>query len=153
MICHEILEKTDAYLWSKRPSVIPPQIRAVLEEELQHSSNSVGSYAIPPTLSFLAQESNVRQPATLLQRVQLTFDHVVPLPKFYEDSAGHWGVPLDLSASCVRCTHPLSKALEPSGNIVVFPCGHGFHQFCCEEDACITCFRKNFQPLLSRKSK
>eukprot|EP00455_Lapot_gusevi_P050325 TRINITY_DN7271_c0_g1_i5.p1 TRINITY_DN7271_c0_g1~~TRINITY_DN7271_c0_g1_i5.p1 ORF type:complete len:117 (-),score=7.46 TRINITY_DN7271_c0_g1_i5:22-372(-) len=65
------------------------------------------------------------------------------LSRYYEEIPHHWGVALDLNKSiCICCTLPISETVGNS--IIVFPCGHLYHQVCCPEQACITCFSSNF---------
>jgi hypothetical protein len=123
-------------------------------------------------------------------RYELNFDHNAPLPQFFEEMTGHWGVKVNLhgqqhsqhpqqqqrfdkfgyaipnhnnnnkgesSASerggeggcCPFCTLPLIENVGRTSRVVIFPCGHAFHQFCMTEDACPTCLYKKFPKLHS----
>lgn len=66
-------------------------------------------------------------------------DNSVSLPRFYEESRNHWGVTCSiLTGYCPICTLPISES--PSA-VVVFPCGHAYHQSCNHANACNECFQ------------
>jgi len=65
-------------------------------------------------------------------------DNSQPLPRYYEESQNHWGTPARIVlGTCPCCTLPLK---ERSAALVVFPCGHTYHQPCIPEMACRECF-------------
>jgi len=65
-------------------------------------------------------------------------DNSQPLPRFYEESQNHWGVTCSILAGfCPACALPFS---EGASTIVVFQCGHAYHQSCNSDVACRECF-------------
>jgi len=70
------------------------------------------------------------------------------IPSFYEDTGGHWGVAVEIEHGvCACCTLPISECVGAS--ILVLRCGHGYHQYCLPEEACVACLPSRFPSLLS----
>eukprot|EP01119_Soliformovum_irregulare_P022828 TRINITY_DN7876_c0_g2_i1.p1 TRINITY_DN7876_c0_g2~~TRINITY_DN7876_c0_g2_i1.p1 ORF type:complete len:1177 (-),score=284.37 TRINITY_DN7876_c0_g2_i1:8-3421(-) len=127
-IIHEMIELTDSYLWSSRPVAFAPQIRSLIDTEIKGKLDS---------LPYLMQQTDLRGQS----EYAFKFDHTVPLPNFYEENAGHWGIPLGiLDDLCPYCTLPIRLNAGPSTSISIFPCGHAYHDMCAAPDnACSTC--------------
>ena len=53
------------------------------------------------------------------------------------------------SGSCECCTLPLAESVGRSSSLVVFECGHAFHEFCVAEDACPVCLTSHMPSLSS----
>jgi hypothetical protein len=125
-LVHDMLEFMDSYLWSQRPTSLSPQVRAVLAEETQ-------TQIIP----FVTSNSS--------QNHQLNFDYNTELPRFYEELKCHWGAPTPFSqGKCTHCTLPLKEQVGNVPNVVVFLCGHSFHQHCISHvDACTMCLNNS----------
>jgi len=112
----KILETINSHLWSHRPKEIAPQSRYWLESELNAAREG-------KTFSVDLPE----------------FDNIQPLSRFYEEYQNHWGVPTKLLGGCCpTCTLPFKYA---PNSVIVFPCGHVYHQNCIPEAACRECFQ------------
>merc|ERR1711916_256074 len=143
-----------SYLWTQKPSAIPPQIQALAEAEtsgaFEHGYDDV---------SRMVRTSKGRRPAVA---------RAGPLSQFFEDPASHWGARVDVRSLCAgrmlplriqeddssaidspsslssrRSLRPnLTSARSPAGivsSMVVFPCSHAFHDICISEGGCIIC--------------
>jgi uncharacterized membrane protein len=53
------------------------------------------------------------------------------------------------AGSCECCTLPLAESVGRSSSLVVFECGHAFHEFCVAEDACPVCLTSHMPSLSS----
>ena len=66
------------------------------------------------------------------------FDNTEELPWFFEEYQNNWGVPTKIvSGYCPSCTLPIK---ETKSSVVVFRCGHAYHQSCSPESGCRQCF-------------
>jgi hypothetical protein len=163
-VVRSLLSTVDSYLWSKRPWVSSPQLRAVADLETSGREGAVKVAALP-FLTTPEQQSGGGQ--QLQQKLVPAFD-MTPLQISYEEAgASHWGVAYGSpsSSTCVFCSLPLVMAdesaallLRPgmsassksivSSNIVIFPrCGHAYHQSCLGTDACVQCLKANLTSL------
>lgn len=126
----DMVENIDSYLWSARPTAIAPQIRYLLDKEIEKAHN---------LLPYVQTFKNSEKP-------ELKFDQNVPLPRFYEESATHWGVLAPISnRNCAHCSLPVNQQIKNPSTIVIYPCGHSYHEFCIPGfDACVQCLSQNF---------
>ncbi|XP_064601056.1 uncharacterized protein LOC135467222 [Liolophura sinensis] len=124
-LLHNILEKTDAYLWAKKPTQMAPQLLYAVEEERKMvSAVREGKQTQVFKDMFTQLES---QPDLVCHR-------------FVEDPECHWGVRCDLNRACPCCGLQLSAQVSMSQpGIVIFHCGHGYHKFCHQERVCQVC--------------
>lgn len=105
----KLLELINTHLWSNRPKELSPQIQYCLEKELNGG-----------TLNYCDG------------------DNSIPLPRFYEESQNHWGIPARvILGKCPSCMLPI---IDSSSSVIVFQCGHVYHQQCIPEMACRECF-------------
>jgi len=156
-LVNEILSRVDSYLWSRKPTVISPQIRAIFELEsgTASSPNNVPNAKPRDQMPFFL-DPQAESP--------LKFDlgPSTSFPQFYEEASGHWGVETDFAGgTCAHCTLPLLEnpegglGLGSGPTIVVFPkCGHAFHNFCIEGDkACTMCLMNNMTTWISNVAR
>lgn len=151
----DILHALGKYMWSKKPGVVSPQIRAIVETELNN----------PEKLGELPFFAKKMDPASGEQLVP-AFDTSTPTPAFFEETGVcHWGVALSSQDHCAYCTLPLLENPETRylaesqralsvPTMVTFPvCGHTYHQFCVGQDAyCFLCLSSRMSTL-SRPNK
>eukprot|EP01102_Stenamoeba_stenopodia_P006527 TRINITY_DN1797_c0_g1_i1.p1 TRINITY_DN1797_c0_g1~~TRINITY_DN1797_c0_g1_i1.p1 ORF type:complete len:686 (-),score=140.70 TRINITY_DN1797_c0_g1_i1:21-2078(-) len=130
-----MLDTVDSYLWKKKTYEMGPQFRAFKEYEYQQNTTGITSNEIN---TFLKASSKEQQVDPSQQKYTINFDYTTPVPRFYEESAGHWGVVTSLKGTCPYCCLPLSENV--GSNVTIFPCGHAFHEVCVPEKACISCF-------------
>lgn len=133
-LIHQILENLDNYLWSQKPSAISPQGRLILKKEMDKSLDS---------LPFLQHKPETKS-------FQFKFDYTTHLPRFYEELSGHWGTSISFSKEkCPCCSLPVQENIGNISSVVIFPCGHSFHDFCIAEfDACVICYSQNITSLV-----
>lgn len=116
-LAKEIVVALDCHLWSKRSDLISPQLRTVVEREVQ------GQLEVDDKSIALASR------AATLSGSSTTL----------EDPCVHWGVPVKIAGTrCPCCTLLLAESGQ--GTTLVFRCGHAFHTSCVSEDACLVCF-------------
>jgi len=132
-LIHNILETVATYLYSPKSSYIPAQIRAVKELE----SKRIQELKLLP---FITTDSK--------EQLDIGFDYNTHLPRFFEEPTGHWGVQIEANRACECCGLPLLEGVM-TGSLLVFPCGHAFHQFCIPERACVLCLERNMKTLIS----
>lgn len=167
-IRNKVLETLNNYLWAKKSPTLPPQVRAVLELELldkDPKKSETNQRTSLETLPFLTKTKSRGMGEG--NNLDLAFDYV-GVPRFVEDSNLHWGssVGSDLtpiyshsqantssyvSGTCGYCTLPLEELItDASSSLIIFPCGHAFHQICnLEMDACTICYQSNLVTLLA----
>ena len=122
----QMLEIINLYLWKQKPNHLAPQMRYIMD--LENGGNG--------TDGLLSASATNNQSASIPD--YSSFDNNIPLPKFYEDLTTYWGVQTKLAqGNCPSCTLPLREYVGT--NIVIFRCGHGYHQQCIPENACRVC--------------
>eukprot|EP01130_Rhizamoeba_saxonica_P015032 TRINITY_DN6663_c0_g1_i7.p1 TRINITY_DN6663_c0_g1~~TRINITY_DN6663_c0_g1_i7.p1 ORF type:complete len:870 (+),score=223.42 TRINITY_DN6663_c0_g1_i7:1043-3652(+) len=129
-LIRETLSTIDRHLWGQKDTIIAPQFRVTEKYELNGDQNI-------ESLPFLREDKK--------QGMKMDFRYNSPIPSHYEEMNSHWGIYTNLSGKCGVCTLPLDAA---EADVVVFRCGHSFHDCCVPEEACPTCFSKNFTTLL-----
>eukprot|EP00004_Rigifila_ramosa_P019901 TRINITY_DN5125_c0_g1_i1.p1 TRINITY_DN5125_c0_g1~~TRINITY_DN5125_c0_g1_i1.p1 ORF type:complete len:1427 (+),score=302.28 TRINITY_DN5125_c0_g1_i1:465-4283(+) len=128
--CHAILEAVDSYLWKSKGVMESAPFRYLHDAEQR---------GVADKLPFVA---------VLNGQTQLGFEVCRPPLHYLDDIATHWGVDVEIARGvCVCCTLPVSECVGSS--IVVFPCGHAFHQACVPEQSCISCLGRNLTSFLS----
>ncbi|KAK6191617.1 hypothetical protein SNE40_003261 [Patella caerulea] len=122
-VMHNMLEKINTYLWSKKPNHIAPQL---------HYAVSLEKYS---NLSSTASDSSTYQ--THFSRLSSTGTNIVP---GLEDAECHWGIQSDIQRDCLCCGQRLTctvSHMEPG--VIIYNCGHAFHKFCVFKQECPLC--------------
>lgn len=130
-LTHNLLEKLDSYLWTKKSNCLMPQLQFATSKEKQSKNSPVKTQ---DTLSLISSLSGTS--ATSL--------------RYIEDTECHWGVKTKLVRNCRCCNLPLTETVshvEPG--ILVFDCSHCFHKVCLSNKECMLCQCK----LYSEKSE
>jgi hypothetical protein len=147
---HELLETVDSYMWSEKEIMISPQVRSILSQTITDKSSSSESLK-----RNVQQLSHLYTSFKLLSNEQkkndgmkLSFEHDRSLPRFNEDWSTHWGIEIssDNSHRCSVCRLPIKE--RKGSEIVVFNCGHAFHNTCVHIGACVICQDESFDSLL-----
>jgi len=147
-----IMAKLDKYLWKRKDDYLPPQIRALKDAEFEYryGKNKDLSH-LPVSVQNLIKSGGTEGHSTSKD----------PLPNFFEDAGGHWGVTTSFQrqsetekVGCVGGTsdHPdgnrynsgdlcprCGTTYEKGDQIMVFKCGHGTHKLCAREMMCSVC--------------
>lgn len=84
-----MLDISESYLWKQKSSVMGPQFRAIKESEQQGSGALTNSSHASLFLTKL--NGNPGKPDDA-PRYNLNFDYSLSVPRFYEETAGHWGI-------------------------------------------------------------
>jgi len=125
---------------TKRPPMIAPQFRAVKDAELSNQLDVLPYLHTIPTSAPALGPREKAEPPPNEKKFSIGFDYITATPRFFEEMTGHWGLRQQLlTASCECCTLPLSESVGRLPSIVVFECGHAFHEFCVPEEACTAC--------------
>lgn len=147
-----IMAKLDKYLWKRKDSSLPPQIRALKDAEFEYRyGKSKDLSHLPVSVQNLIKSGGTEGHSTSKD----------PLPNFFEDAGGHWGVTTSFQrqsetekVACVGGTsdHPddnrynsgdlcprCGTTYEKGDQIMVFKCGHGTHKLCAREMVCSVC--------------
>ncbi|KAL0485138.1 hypothetical protein AKO1_004362 [Acrasis kona] len=139
---HELLETYDSYMWSERDLNVGPQIRSLMNlyRNCNHNQDSEKQliFDLIENLKICKLDDG---------HVKVDFEQEEPLPVFYEDYNVHWGLEVKCSVPCPVCKMNLDENVGGQ-DVIVFKCGHAYHQYCLSLDACAVCYREN---LLNKK--
>jgi hypothetical protein len=107
--------------------MVGPQFRTIKEAELLgtvQNQNPVALFFSKGSVSG----SGAASASSSSQRSTLSFDYATPVPRFYEEMAGHWGVETSLSAPCPYCSLPLTGRQQEKEDpiLLLLPQSH-FH--------------------------
>jgi len=146
-IVHSMLEIVDGYLWVRKANSMAPPVRHIKDLELgEETAKKLGASPSPSgqklrTLPYLQPVTGSGVPA----RFAFDLSTAAPYPRYLEEPDIQWGVCCDIGGgACSVCTLPLVEGVSASlANVVLLECGHGFHQMCLVEDACVVCFAKD----------
>ncbi|XP_050407816.1 uncharacterized protein LOC126823207 [Patella vulgata] len=122
-VMHNMLEKINTYLWSKKPNHVAPQL---------HYAVSLEKYS---NLSSTESDSSTYQ--THFSRLSSAGTTIVP---GLEDAECHWGIQSDIRRDCPCCGQRLTctvSHMEPG--VIIYNCGHAFHKFCVFKQECPLC--------------
>ncbi|XP_076115391.1 uncharacterized protein LOC143083080 isoform X1 [Mytilus galloprovincialis] len=120
-VTHSLLEKLDSYLWTKKPNTLMPELQFLVNNQKEG----------------ITEDVRVEEQDSMLY---MTTDHSLTSRRYREDMESHWGTSTKINRSCRNCNIQLTETVshvEPG--VLIFPCGHGFHKFCCPLRECIIC--------------
>ncbi|XP_052064810.1 BLOC-2 complex member HPS5-like isoform X2 [Mytilus californianus] len=120
-VTHSLLEKLDSYLWTKKPNTLMPELQFLVNSQKEG----------------IAEDVKVEEQDSMLY---MTSDHSLTSRRYREDMESHWGTSTKINRNCRNCNIQLTETVshvEPG--VLIFPCGHGFHKFCCPLRECIIC--------------
>ncbi|XP_063400030.1 BLOC-2 complex member HPS5-like [Mytilus trossulus] len=120
-VTHSLLEKLDSYLWTKKPNTLMPELQFLVNSQKEG----------------ITEDVRIEEQDSMLY---MTTDHSLTSRRYREDMESHWGTSTKINRSCRNCNIQLTETVshvEPG--VLIFPCGHGFHKFCCPLRECIIC--------------
>lgn len=110
LVMHNMLEKIDAYLWSRKRVSMAPAIHFAVEQE--KAAESLSDITISPS--------------ELLNQL-----HPLTGKRFAEEMECHWGCSFDILSRCPCCNLNVSEVISHmESGTVIFDCGHAYHRCC-----------------------
>ena len=143
----------DAALWRKRTACVPPQLAAVAA--LDVAGASLPSVPVPPHSVVDALARQAAAVSVLSSSKTEGGGLGSPKPGARPDAwrvhfptraspleVGSWGYAINLpAAACAACDRPVCApvATHTALGVLLFRCGHVYHDLCCEAHTCTSC--------------